>query len=530
MDDARRRLGVQDALWLEMDRPNNLMVVDSVIWTAEPMDFNELREVFEQRLINRYPVFRSRAVRDDAGSWWWEPDPDFNIDNHISLVSLHSPDDPRALQELVAAHRTDMLSHDHPLWQSIWIKRYREGSAMLLRSHHAIADGIRMVQLATSLFDWTPQGGPVLAPAIIQPRAHPHPPGRPLPERVRSGVAEVARTAGQTVSLVSEANLLQRAAKIGLFVLRNPVGAGATLVTAARAGAADIGGTVRTAVPGGGKLVDVFSAVPGDVDTVRKLLIGTRNDATIWTGTAGDEKSVAWSDPLPLSAVRAVAKANRCTVNDLLVACVAGTLHEYLRAHEALCSSVTFMVPVNLKPLDLTLPDSLGNDFALVQLELPTDEVDPRKLLATAKRRMDRIKHGHEAAVAFRFQETIAGLSRELYEASVDLFANRTLGTLTNVPGPPAAVYLAGSMVEGIVGWAPVSGDQPMSFTISSYNGRVIVGIACDTTLVPDHEMIVEGFIDAFERFAEATPGVVLMPVSWGRGPKGPRKGHGRRR
>jgi diacylglycerol O-acyltransferase len=84
-------------------------------------------------------------------------------------------------------------------------------------------------------------------------------------------------------------------------------------------------------------------------------------------------------------------------------------------------------------------------------------------------------------------------------------------------------------MVEGIVGWAPVSGDQPMSFTISSYNGRVIVGIACDTTLVPDHEMIVEGFIDAFERFAEATPGVVLMPVSWGRGPKGPRKGHGRR-
>ena len=107
MDDARRRLGVQDALWLEMDRPNNLMVVDSVIWTAEPLDFDELREVFEQRLINRYPVFRSRAVRDDDGSWWWEPDPDFNIDNHVSLVSLHNPDDPRALQELVAAHRTD---------------------------------------------------------------------------------------------------------------------------------------------------------------------------------------------------------------------------------------------------------------------------------------------------------------------------------------------------------------------------------------------------------------------------------------
>ena len=43
----RRRLGIQDALWLEMDRPNNLMVVDSVIWTAEPLDFGALREVVE---------------------------------------------------------------------------------------------------------------------------------------------------------------------------------------------------------------------------------------------------------------------------------------------------------------------------------------------------------------------------------------------------------------------------------------------------------------------------------------------------
>ena len=525
----RRKLGIQDALWLEMDRPNNLMVVDTVIWTAEPLDFAELRTVIKKRLVDRFPVFRSRPVRDDDGSWWWEPDPDFNLDNHVSLVSLHNPDDTRALQELVAAHRNQPLDRARPLWQSIWIKRYGEGSAMVLRSHHAIADGMRMVQLSMSLFDSTPQGGPVLAPAVIQTGAHLQPPGRALPDRIKTGVTEVARGATGVVSQVAEANLLQRAVKAGRFVLRNPVGAGATLMTAARAGASDIAGTVRAAVPGGGPLVDFFSAVPGDVDTARKLLLGTRNDATIWTGTAGEQKSVAWSEALPLAALKAVARGNRCTVNDVLAACIALALHDYLRDHQALCSSVTFMVPVNLKPIDPSLPDSLGNDFALVQLELPTDEPDPQKVLATVKRRMDRIKHGHEAAVAFRFQETIAGFSRGLYEASVDLFANRTLGTLTNVPGPPATVYLAGSQVEGIVGWAPVSGDQPMSFTISSYNGRLIVGIACDTELVPDHDMIVEGFIDAFERLADATPGVVLMPVSWGRGPKAPRKGHGRR-
>ena len=529
LEGGRRRLGVQDALWLEMDRPHNLMVVDSVIWTAEPLNFTKVRAVVEERLINRYPVFRSRAVKDDDGSWWWEPDPDFDFDNHVSLVSLHNPDDPRALQDLVAAHRTEVLDRNHPLWQAIWVKRYGNGSAMLLRSHHAIADGMRMVQLSMSLFDSSPQGGPIMAPAIKQVAAQPHPPGQPLGRRLRSAAGGVARTAGGAVSRVtgvfgvaSEApQLLHRAGRMGHYALRNPVGVGNTLVSAAQATGAGLVRNVRAALPGGGSLVDFFSAAPGDVDTLRKMLVGTRNDVTLWTGTAGEEKSVAWSEPLSLAAVKAVAGANRCTVNDVLVATVAGTLQSYLAAHGARCSSVTFMVPVNLKPLDLTLPDTLGNDFALVQLELPTDEPDPLKILAIAKRRMDRIKHGHEAAVAFRFQEAIAGLSHDLYEASVDLFTNRTVGTLTNVPGPDMPVYLAGSLVDGMVGWAPISGDQPMSFTIYSYDGEITVGIACDTTLVPDHETIVDGFAAAFGRLVEATPSAELMQITWGGAAKG---------
>ena len=77
------------------------------------------------------------------------------------------------------------------------------------------------------------------------------------------------------------------------------------------------------------------------------------------------------------TAVKTVAKAHGCTVNDVLVATVANALHDYLLSREAHCASVAFMVPVNLKPLDLSLPETLGNEFALVQLELPTDEPDP---------------------------------------------------------------------------------------------------------------------------------------------------------
>ena len=532
LEGARRRLGVQDALWLEMDHPHNLMVVDSVIWTAEPLNFAKVRDVVEERLIHRYPVFRSRAVKDDDGVWWWEPDPEFDFDNHVSLVSLHNPDDPRALQDLVAAHRTEELDRNHPLWQAIWVNRYGNGSALVLRSHHAIADGMRMVQLSMSLFDSSPQGGPIMVPAIQQVGAHPHPPGQPLGRRLRSAAGGAAHTAGSAASRVAGVvktatdapAVLQRAGRLGRYALQNPLGVGNTLFSAAQAAGRGLADNVRAALPGGGSLVDFFSAAPGDVDTLRKLLVGTRNDVTLWTGSAGPEKSVAWSEPLSLAAVKAVAGANRCTVNDVLVATVASTLHAYLVAHNARCSSVTFMVPVNLKPLDRTLPDTLGNDFALVQLELPTDEDDPLKVLAIAKRRMERIKHGHEAAVAFRFQEAIAGLSHELYEASVDLFSNRTVGTLTNVPGPPMPVYLAGSLVDGMVGWAPISGDQPMSFTIYSYDGEITVGIACDTTLVPDHDMIVDGFAAAFGRLVESTPSAELMQITWGGAGKGQKR------
>ncbi len=113
----RRRLGVQDALWLEMDRPNNLMVVDSVIWTSQPLDWDRVSAVLQERLCDRYPVFRSVAVRDADGSWWWQEDEAFSFDERVTTVELDDPDDPRSLQHLAARHRTEMLDRDKPLWR-----------------------------------------------------------------------------------------------------------------------------------------------------------------------------------------------------------------------------------------------------------------------------------------------------------------------------------------------------------------------------------------------------------------------------
>jgi diacylglycerol O-acyltransferase len=485
----RQRLGVQDALWLEMDKPGNLMVVDSLFWTAEPTDWDRYRAATRERLWDRFPVFRSVVVRGEDGGWWWEEQPDADFEDRWEQVVLPEPGGDAELQALIASQRTVPLDRGEPLWRAVLVDGFHGGSAVLFRAHHAIADGIRMVQLSLSIFDQSPDGAaaPRRAPRRARPATSPSAPSSaPAPERasltgrVLSGATAVASTSLQ----------------LARSTVTNPVGAAHTAVTLSES---LVGTRGRPTLP------PLLSGVPGDVDTVRKLLLGTRNDSTGWTGTVGEQKAIAWSPSIPLRDVKAVAHAHEATVNDVLVTCVAESLRAYLAQHEAVCHSVTWDVPVNLKPFDPTLPIVLGNGFALVQLELPTNIDDPVRTLGVVRRRMDRIKHGHEAVVDFGIQAVISRMSKRLYRASIDLLANRAIGVLTNVPGPQVPLYVAGQKVEGMMGWAPLTADQVMSFTIYSYDGKVFVGIAADAGLVPDHEQIVDGFADAFRRLTLLT-------------------------
>jgi diacylglycerol O-acyltransferase len=529
----RKKMDIQDALWLEMDRPSNLMVVDAVMWTTEPIDWDGFTSVVQERLWDRYRVFRSVAVYDDI--WYWEERDNGSLDSHITRIQLPEPAGDTELQNFVSSQRTVPLDRSRPLWEVICIDDFKGGSAVLTRTHHAIADGIRIVQLAMSLFDAAPEGGAILNPAPPNQTPEPEEPPRSFPQRLRDEVGDVAsglvdqanelgRTIGHAITdpiataqaglaavsdTVSDAtNFAEKSVGQVAHSLTNPLGAAhgtaGSVLAGAEATAARLRQFMRPRLAGAGPLVDLFSSSPGDIDFARKLLFGTRNDPAMWTGSVGTRKAVAWSEPLSLAAVKEVARAHDATVNDVLVTCVAGTLRTYLAAHDINCASVNWMIPVNLKPLDLTLPEELGNNFAIVQLELPTNTADPLAVLDTVKQRMGRIKRGHEAALGFRLQEVISGLGDVLYRVTVDLLANRAAGVLTNVPGPPIPVYLAGRRVDGMVGWAPLSGNQPMSFTIYSYDGKVFIGIACDADLVPDHEQIVHGFASAFHHLSVA--------------------------
>jgi diacylglycerol O-acyltransferase len=167
---------------------------------------------------------------------------------------------------------------------------------------------------------------------------------------------------------------------------------------------------------------------------------------------------------------------------------------------------ITWMVPVNLKPFEENLPPGLGNYFALVFLPMALHHSDATERLAHVHHAMDRIKHSDEAVITFGLQRAVSISPEKIAFFLTNFFANKAVGVLTNVPGPSTELRFAGIPARQVIGFAPCSGDAPMTATIFSYNGGVTVGFATDAGLIPDPEvlsvLVVEELVEMIETSA----------------------------
>lgn len=118
-------------------------------------------------------------------------------------------------------------------------------------------------------------------------------------------------------------------------------------------------------------------------------------------GTPGTAKRVAWCQPIPLDDVRAVSKALHCSINDVLLACVAGAIGQYLRAQGDAVGGkeIRVMVPVNLRPMSEA--HKLGNQFGLAPVVLPIGLDNPVARVFEVRRRMGELKGSLQPVLAF---------------------------------------------------------------------------------------------------------------------------------
>jgi WS/DGAT/MGAT family acyltransferase len=189
-----------DAAWLHMDRPTNLMVINSVLWFDAPVDWDAYTTVVRERLVDRFDRFRQRPVEGATGPHW--EDVELDLELHLHHVALPAPGDRRALEAFVSDRVATPLDRSRPLWEAYLIDGYGDGAAVLTRMHHSIADGIALARVMLTLTDGgsddgfvpSPGGGPAigtLAHAAVDVVRH--------PRRTLGTVLEDAQTVGKLV-------------------------------------------------------------------------------------------------------------------------------------------------------------------------------------------------------------------------------------------------------------------------------------------------------------------------------------------
>lgn len=136
-----------DHAWFRMDTPENLMMVNAIMWTNEPVDTAALRSKIEA-MIEHFPKFRRHPVPAiiPFGRANWRDDEDFDLDRHLVFHHLDG-----ALDDYVSAQIPVALDPAHPMWQIHLISGYGDGSVLLFRMHHSIADGITITRVLLSL-------------------------------------------------------------------------------------------------------------------------------------------------------------------------------------------------------------------------------------------------------------------------------------------------------------------------------------------------------------------------------------------
>ena len=465
------RMSKVDTAWLRMDTPNNLMMIVGVLVLKPGISYAALLTRIRSRVL-QYPRFLQCVVEDMAGATWMN-DPLFDLANHVVREKLpaHKPGaEQSALQDRLAKLSMKPLDRHHPLWQFHWIENYAGGSAILVRIHHCIADGLALLAVMQSLVD----GG------HAPPAASPAPAPREGLEAAEDWLIDsfIKPLTNMTVKALSAAG--EGAARsIGLFMEPE-----------------------KSLDKGLADSVDAVRLVYQVVMDLAALALMQDDSPTRLKGTPGSRKRIAWCPPLPLHEVKAVSKAFDCSVNDVLLSCVAGAIGEYLKScgDTVTGQEIRVMVPVNLRNPEHS--HELGNQFGLAPLVLPIGMENPVERLYEVSKRMQSLKSSMQPLLSFGLLAVAGILVRPAQEALLHMFSKKTTAVMTNLPGPQQKQKLCGATIEQTLFWVPQSGTVGLGVSILSYGGGVQFGVVADATLCPDPQKMIERFAPEFDKLS----------------------------
>ncbi|NLA35595.1 MAG: wax ester/triacylglycerol synthase family O-acyltransferase [Actinobacteria bacterium] len=468
-----QRLSGVDASFLYLETPSaHMHVCMTGIYDTSTMPNGYSFEAFRDHIVSRFhsiPAFTRRLVEVpfQLHHPLWVEDPDFDVDYHVRRITAAKPGGRRELAEAAAQIASVPLDRSRPLWE-VWVieglKHNRIG--FVAKVHHAAVDGSSGAEIMTELYDLEPVPAPRERTTVPEPE--------PLPSDVEMITYAVTSRLQRTIRAVP---LLGRTARSVANVINNrrdPLGSvGAVPLTAPR---------------------------------------------TPWNGSISPQRSVAFAR-ISLDEAKAVKAALGVTVNDVVLATVSGALRRYLEDRGELPDSPLLSVcPVSVRHTEEA--NTGGNKVSAMFTSLATNIAHPVQRIRVISQSTDGAKTEHNAIGARMLTDwgewaaprTFAMASR-LYSSMGLASRHRPIHNLviSNVPGPPFPLYLAGAELVAAYPMGPIMEGAGLNVTVLSYREWIDFGFLADPQLVPDLWDLA-GYLD--DSFAELQAVAFPKPVT----------------
>ena len=423
--------------------------------------FKDVLRVFAARL-HLAPIMRQRVVRVplDLDEPYWVDDPDFDIENHIRHVALPKPGDRRQLAILLSRIHTYPMDLQRPPWDAYVIEGLDHvdgvpaGSfGLLLRIHHAAIDGVSGHAILQQLHDLEPLPASSDEPSSWQP--HPKPTQQEL-------LARAAR------------RLVTKPAQLARLVVR------------------------ASSTPQ--RVVAVKRAHPGE----------TRGTPSTRFGAVVSPHRVVVLCSLDLDDIRTAKRAvEGATVNDAIVATVAGAMRRYLDAKGELPEeSMSTIMPINIRTEGEGAAE--GNLVSVTTLNMHSNVADPLERMAAIHRSAEYAKSYHDAIGARIMAEAAEAIPAGLMSAGIRVAASAGFSKLpantivTNVPGPQVPLYMAGAKVVEFHALGILLDGLGLFHAVNSYCGQIAVTVLADRRMMPDPEFYEQCLRDSMAELNKA--------------------------
>ncbi|MDH3754787.1 MAG: wax ester/triacylglycerol synthase family O-acyltransferase [Acidimicrobiia bacterium] len=471
-----QQLSGVDAGFLNLETSSTFGHVSSLSIYDRPADpdfdaYEVTRAQIDSRLASLEP-FRRRLVEVPLGldHPWWIHDPDFDLDFHVRHIAAPPPGDTTQLTALVARIIGRPMDRGRPLWEGYVIEGLQNDQfALLTKVHHATIDGAAGAELLAMMLDHSPDGDTADAE-----------PDEWKPEREPSSLEMLGRT---MLSIATR--------PLDAFRLASHTASSIREVSRRR-GIGGLGELVGTTMPGRLSALARREHNENDPD-IAPVLPSMAAPPTPWNRSITPHRRFS-IESISLTDVKDTKRLLGCTVNDVVMAMVAGGLRRWLIAHDALPDDpLVAMVPVSVRTGDES--EKWTNRVSSLFVPIPTHEAEPLDRVAAMNRTMNEAKATFDLLPADVLTDLAQFSPPALATRAARLAARLHIGdrvnapinlVISNVPGPREPLYLGGAMLQHYYPVSTIVEGAGLNVTVQSYLDNLDFGLVACRELIPE--------------------------------------------